>query len=121
MPLLSEVLEGRDEATRRRLYTLFTRAAKRGELPALKLLDHFNIQGTKGQPREVMDYAYTAETEKRVKTWILTQETSVGQKGVTAAQVKSMTDEQLSLAIKSAGRKRSRTPKRSTTRNKLGG
>jgi len=122
MPLLSEALTGKEEAIRRRLYTLFTRATKRGDFPALKLLTSFEIEGSKGQKRRVADYAYTRDTAALVETWINEQiATPVGRRGATAEQVAEMTDEELAAMIMASQQKRPVKPKktRKTSRTKL--
>lgn len=66
-------------------------------MPALKLLTKFEIQGVKGQPRQVQDYAYTDKTAKQVLTWIDQQENPQNRNGLTVAQ--GPTDTELTAAI----------------------
>ena len=106
MPLLSEALRGREEAERRRLYSLFTRATKQGQVPALKLLTRFEITGSKGQMRQVSDYAYPQVNSEQVAQWITQHTSHPQQKGVTSEQAQAMSDDDLMIAIKVAQTKR---------------
>ena len=113
MPLLSEVLQGQTEAERRRLYSLFARATKQGQLTALKLLTRFELTNTKGQPRAVADYAYPSTASTQVEQWLTEQTTSAeNKKGVTAEQAQAMSDDELSAAIKASRTKRRTTKTR---------
>lgn len=115
MPLFSEEIQGKTPDGQRRLYTLFQRAVKAGELPALKLLTRFDLTGSKGQGRQVFDYAYTTATAEQVRGWMEKHEKPPAPQGVTAEDVQGMTDEQLTALIK-AQRKpaKRRTTKRKT-------
>lgn len=99
MQIFSKQVEGKTPDTQRRLYTLFQRAVKRGEVPALKLLTRFEIRGFKGQPRQVQDYAYTDDTAEQVSVWIDQQEMSQKMSGFTVDQVQGFTDAELSAFI----------------------
>ena len=113
MPLLSETLQDQSEPERRRLYSLFARATKQGDVPALKLLTRFELTSTKGQPREVADYAYPSTANAQVEQWLTEQTTSAeNKKGVTAEQVQAMSDDELSAAIKATQTKRRATKPR---------
>lgn len=111
MPLFSSALDGKNEANRRRLYTLFQRAVKAGELPALKLLDRFPLTGSKGQARQVFEYAYPKSAEPQVKAWIDQHEGRPTAQGLTIEHVQAMTDDQLTALIKAQrkpGKRRAR-------------
>lgn len=99
MLTFSEHVKGKTPKMQRRLYTLFQRAVKQGEIPALKLLTRFEIQGFKGQPRQVHNYAYTDGTAQQVSTWIEQQEQAQKQGGLTVEQVQELTDAELTAAI----------------------
>lgn len=99
MPLLSELFKEKPAESQRHLYTLFQGAVKAGELPALKLLTRFEIQGAKGQPRQVADYAFTQASQQHISDWLGKSEAQKVQRGLTAEQVQAMTDEQLSALI----------------------
>ncbi|WP_027460665.1 hypothetical protein [Deinococcus murrayi] len=100
MPLFSEEIQGKTPDAQRRLYTLFQRAVKAGEVPALKLLTRFDLTGSKGQGRQVFEYAYTTATAEQVRAWIAKHEKTPAPQGVTAEDVQGMTDEQLTALIK---------------------
>ncbi len=99
MLTFSEQVRNKTPETQRRLYTLFQRAVKQGGIPALKLLTRFEIQGFKGQPRQVHNYAYTDDTAQQVSAWIEQQEQSQKQGGFTVEQVQELTDAELNAAI----------------------
>ncbi|RTR21392.1 hypothetical protein [Deinococcus radiophilus] len=100
MPLLSELLKDIPAPADRRIYAAFQRATKAGELPALRLLDRFDLQGAQGQTRRAFDYAYPESARAQVAAWMeATQQQTSGPRGVTAAQVQQMTDEELLQAI----------------------
>jgi hypothetical protein len=99
MLTFSEHVRNKTPEIQRRLYTLFQRAVKQGEIPALKLLTRFEIQGFKGQPRQVHNYAYTDGTAKQVSAWIEQQEQSQKQDGFTVEQVQELTDAELNAVI----------------------
>lgn len=98
MLIFSEQVKDKAPDTQRRLYALFQRAVKQGEIPALKLLTRFEIQGFKGQPRQVQDYAYTDETAQQVSGWIEQQQPEKAN-GFTVEQVQGLTDTELNAAI----------------------
>jgi hypothetical protein len=100
MLTFSEHVKGRTPETQRRLYTLFQRAVKQGEIPALKLLTRFEIQGFKGQSRQVHDYAYTDDTGQQVAAWMEQQEQVQKPSGLTVEQVQQLTDAELSAVIR---------------------
>lgn len=100
MPLFSEEIRSKTPDAQRRLYTLFQRAVKTGELPALKLLTRFDLTGSKGQGRQVFDYAYTTATAEQVRAWLEKHGKTPTPQGVTAEDVHDMTDEQLTALIK---------------------
>ncbi|QLG13591.1 hypothetical protein HLB42_21880 (plasmid) [Deinococcus sp. D7000] len=99
MLTFSEHVRNKSPETQRRLYTLFQRAVKQGEIPALKLLTRFEIQGFKGQPRQVQNYAYTDGTAQQVSAWIERQEQAQTQNGFTVEQAQELTDAELNAAI----------------------
>ena len=70
MPLLSELLKEIPAPADRKLYAAFQRATKAGELPALKLLDRFELQGAQGQTRRAFDYAYPESARVQVTEWM---------------------------------------------------
>lgn len=114
MPLFSDEIQSKAPNAQRRLYTLFQRAVKTGEIPALKLLTRFDLTGSKGQGRKVFDYAYTATTAEQIRAWIKKNENTPTPQGVTAEDAQGMTDEQLTALIKAQ-----RKPvKRRTTKRK---
>jgi len=99
MLIFSEQMKGKTSEVQRRLYSLFQRAVKQGDIPALKLLTRFEIEGSKGQPRQVQDYAYTDETAKQVSDWIEQQEQPQKLNGFTVEQVQGLSDAELSAFI----------------------
>lgn len=103
-----------EPAAQRRLYTLFQRAVKGGDFPALKLLTRFEVQGVKGL-RQVQDYAYTDETAAQVSAWIAKHNQPHDAKGYRAEDVQGMTDADLLNLIqqqnKPAKPRRKRKPK----------
>lgn len=117
MPLFSEEIRSKTPDTQRRLYTLFQRAVKAGEVPALKLLTRFDLTGSKGQARQVFEYAYTTATAEQVRAWIAKHEKIPAPQGVTAKDVQGMTDEQLTALIKAQGKpvKRRSTKRKAAT------
>lgn len=122
MLTFSEQVKGKTPDTQRRLYTSFQRAVKQGEIPALKLLTNFEIQGAKGQPRQVQDYAYTDATAQQVTGWIEQQEQPGKGNGLTVEQAQGLTDAELTAAIQrqnKGSRKRKpraeKTPKKGAT------
>jgi len=115
MPLFSNEIHGETPDIQRRLYTLFQRAVKVGELPALKLLTRFDLKGSKGQMRRVFDYAYTTTTAEQVKAWMEKNSKVPTSRGTTADDVQIMTDEQLTALIKA----QRRPVKRRTLKRKL--
>lgn len=99
MLTFSEHVRNKSPETQRRLYVLFQRAVRQGEIPALKLLTRFEIQGFKGQPRQVQNYAYTDGTAQQVSAWIERQEQTQKQNGFTVEQAQALTDAELNAAI----------------------
>lgn len=116
MPLFSEELKGKSEETRCRLYTQFQRAVKAGELPALKLLDKFSLTGSKGQARQVHEYAYPQSAAKQVTKWLEQQEGPANPQAVTAKDVQDMTDEQLTVLIKAQRKPAKQAPRKPAKR-----
>jgi len=117
MLIFSEQVKGKTSDVQRRLYSLFQRAVKQGDIPALKLLTRFEIQGSKGQPRQVQDYAYTDETAKQVSGWIEQQEQPQKLNGFTVEQVQGLSDTELSAFIQQqmkGSRKRKARPGKTT-------
>ncbi len=98
MQQFSKHITSQEPTTQRRLYTLFQREVKAGRIPALKLLTRFEIQGTKGQPRQVQDYAFTDETAGQVIQWIEGQ-TKPAAKGFTVEQIQTLSDADLMTLI----------------------
>lgn len=99
MLTFSEQIKGKSPEAQRRLYTLFQREVKAGRIPALKLLTHFELQNTKGQPRQVQDYAFTGQTGGQVQDWITTQERPRKENGFTVEQVQHLSDDDLNALI----------------------
>jgi hypothetical protein len=118
MLTFSEQVRNKTPETQRRLYTLFQRAVKQGEIPALKLLTQFEIQGFKGQPRQVHNYAYTDGTAQQVSAWIEQQEHSQKQGGFTVEQVQALTDTELNAAIQQQTKGKKRKPRATKTTKK---
>ncbi|MBB6018833.1 hypothetical protein ACFP9V_24010 [Deinococcus radiopugnans] len=119
MLTFSEHVRNKSPETQRRLYTLFQRAVKQGEIPALKLLTRFEIQGFKGQPRQVQNYAYTDGTAQQVSAWIERQEQTQKQNGFTVEQAQELTDAELNAAIQQQTKgSRKRKPKATKTTKK---
>lgn len=119
MLTFSEHVRNKSPEIQRRLYRLFQRAVKQGEIPALKLLTQFEIQGFKGQPRQVQNYAYTDGTAQQVSAWIEQQEQAQKPSGFTVEQAQELTDTELSAVIQQqtkGGKKRkpraAKTPKK---------
>ena len=114
MKTFSESVRGLEPAAQRRLYTLFQRAVKGGEFPALKLLTRFEVQGVKG-PRQVRDYAYTDETAAQVSAWVEKHNQPRAVKGYRAEDVQGMTDADLLSLIQQQNKpvkpRRKRKPK----------
>lgn len=114
MKTFSENIRGMEPAAQRRLYTLFQRAVKGGEFPALKLLTRFEVQGVKG-PRQVQDYALTDETAAQVSTWVEKHNQPRAAKGYRAEELQGMTDADLLSLIQQQNRpakpRRKRKPK----------
>lgn len=104
MRTFSEDISKKSPETQRRLYTLFQRSVKSGEVPALKLLSRFKLIGSKGQSREVFDYAYTESTVSEVADWIKRHEKPATQKGHTAHDLQDMTDDDLAALIQQQNR-----------------
>lgn len=71
---------------------------KAGRIPALKLLTKFEIRSTKGQPRQVQDYAFTDEIAKQVGRWIESQ-LKPEVKGFTVEQIQTLSDADLMSLI----------------------
>ena len=115
MRTFSEQVQGKETAIQRRLYTLFQRAVKAGEFPALKLLTRFDLVGTKGQARKVQDYAYTGETAEQVLKWVKQHEQARTPRGVKVEDLQGMTDAQLTALIQQQARP---TKKRNTRKQK---
>lgn len=116
MPLFSEEIKAKTPDTQRRLYTLFQRAVKVGEIPALKLLTRFDLIGSKGQGRQVFDYAYTTTTAEQIKAWSAKYEKHPTSQGITAEDVQGMSDEQLTALIKAKSKPlKRRSSKRKAT------
>lgn len=118
MRTFSEDLKGKEPAAKRRLFTLFQRAVKAGQFPALKLLTRFEVQGVKG-PRQVQDYAYTDETAAQVAEWIRQHEKTRGPQGFKAEDLQGMSDAELTNLIHQQSkpiRKRTRKPKKNNER-----
>lgn len=119
MLTFSEHVKGRTPEIQRRLYTLFQRAVKQGEIPALKLLTQFEIQGFKGQARQVHDYAYTDDTGQQVSAWMEQQEQTQKPSGFTVEQVQALTDAELSAVIRRQAKgSRKRKPRAEKTPKK---
>jgi len=95
--LFSEAVRQHDTETQRRLYSLFTRAVKSGEIPALKLLDRMTVTGRNGQAREVQDFAIPESAEQQLDVWVNhhANKPTATRKGFTAQQVEAMTEEYL--------------------------
>lgn len=117
MPLISQLLKEKPAAAQRRLYTLFQQATKAGELPALKLLSRFELQGAKGQTRSVFDYAFTHSSQQQISEWLSQNEIQKVQRGLTAEQVQQMSDEELSALIQQQNKpnRKRRTKKEKAT------
>lgn len=107
MLTFSKQIEEKDSETQRRLYTLFQREVKSGRIPALKLLTKFEIQNTKGQPRQVQDYAFADETGQQVRQWLTEQQQPKQTSGYTVEQIQSISDQDLNALIQ-----RQRQPKK---------
>lgn len=93
----SESVKKYDVSTQRRLYSLFTRAVRRGELLALKVIDRMSVTGIGGQTRQVGDFVIAPSGEEAFRSWLSLQaepRASVKQ-GYTAEQVASMPDDEL--------------------------
>lgn len=116
MLTFSTQIQEKNPEAQRRLYTLFQREVKAGRVPALKLLTKFEIQGTKGQGRQVQDYAFTDETGQQVNQWIIEQERPTLGSGFTVEQVQHLSDEDLSVLIQQQMTK-SKKRKAKATRN----
>lgn len=116
MPLFSDEIAGQAPHAQRRLYTLFQRAVKAGEIPALRLLTRFALTGSRGQSRQVFDYAYTTAAATQVRAWIDQHQQVNLQRGVTAEQARAMTDEQLAALIKAQRKPVKRHGKRQLTK-----
>lgn len=99
MLTFSKQIEEQSPQAQRRLYTLFQREVKAGRIPALKLLTKFEIQGTKGQARQVQDYAFTDETGQQVGQWLREQKQSRQTSGYTVEQLQTVSDQELSALI----------------------
>ena len=115
--LFSEMIKNHDEDTRRRLYALFTRAAKQGAIPALKLLDKMTVTGKNGEARQVQDFAIPNTSEKALRDWIdqNVKSNAGGKNGVTAEQVATMTDEELTALIQRQNAPRKKRQRKAKT------
>ncbi|WP_145999584.1 hypothetical protein [Deinococcus sp. UR1] len=100
MPLFSEAISSKTPTDQRRLYTLFQRAVKAGDIPALKLITRFELTGSRGQTRQVFDYAYTFASAGQIKAWMDSQKKIPNAKGVAVEDLETMTDAQLNALIK---------------------
>lgn len=99
MLTFSTQIKEQSPQAQRRLYTLFQREVKAGRIPALKLLTKFEIQNTKGQPRQVQDYAFTDETGQQVSQWLKEQQQPKQTGGYTFEQLQTISDQELSRLI----------------------
>lgn len=92
--LFSKAIEHHNTETQRRLHSLFTRAVKQGEVPALKLLDKMTVEGRNGEAREVQDYAIPESAAEQLMSWVEYHANKpTGQrKGYTVADVEAMTE-----------------------------
>lgn len=99
MLTFSKQIEGKSPQVQRRLYTLFQREVKAGRIPALKLLTKFEIQGTKGQPRQVQDFAFTDGTGEQVRQWLNEQEQPKQAKGYRVEDIQTLSDDDLGALI----------------------
>lgn len=99
MLTFSSQIKEQSSQAQRRLYTLFQREVKAGRIPALKLLTKFEIQGTKGQPRQVQDFAFTDGTGEQVKQWLNEQEQPKQVKGYSVEDIQTLSDDDLSALI----------------------
>lgn len=111
--LFSEVIEGKPEEQRRRLYSLFTRAVKAGELPALKLLDKLTVTGVKGEPLSRADFIFPGSAEPQIRAWTERHEAkSSTRQGLTRSEAERLTDQQLTALIaKQTAPKKTRKPR----------
>ena len=114
MKTFSEDIQDKAAHERRRLYSLFQRAVKNGSFPALKLLTRFEITGSKGQARQVHDYAYTEATALQVADWMLRQEQERPTNGFSREDLQGISDEDLTALIQ----KQTRVVKASKPRRK---
>lgn len=99
MLTFSKQIEDKSPQAQRRLYTLFQREVKAGRIPALKLLTKFEIQNTKGQARQVQDYAFTDETGQQVSQWLNGQEQAKQANGYSVEDIQALSDDDLGALI----------------------
>lgn len=113
--LFSKAIEHHNTETQRRLHSLFTRAVKQGEVPALKLLDKMTVEGRNGEAREVQDYAIPESATEQLQVWVEHHANKpTGQrKGYTADDVEAMTEEYMLELIQRQNKpKKARKPRK---------
>lgn len=99
MRTFSEDIQQKSAGDQRRLYTLFQRAVKSGSFQALKLLSRFELTGSKGQARQVHDYAYTDATAQLITEWMSQQVQTRSARGLRREDLAGLSDADLSALI----------------------
>jgi len=114
MTLFSDAIREHDDNTKRRLYSLFTRAVKQGTVPALKILDTMTVIGRDGQPRERQDFFIPTSATDTLTAWIdQHREQTPTRRGLTVDQVQQMEEADVMTLIEQQNRPRvKRTAKR---------
>ena len=113
--LFSDAIRNKDQDTQRRLHSLFSRAVKAGDVPALKLLDKFTVKGRNGEARQVQDYAIPESAAEQLVAWVEyhANKTPGTRRGYTADDVEAMTEEyMLELIQKQNKPKKARKPRK---------
>lgn len=114
MTRFSDAVQEYDNDTQRRLYSLFTRAVKRGDVPALKILDTMTVVGRDGQPRQRQDFFIPTSAADTLTAWIEQhREQTPMRRGLTVDQVQQMDEADVMTLIEQQNRPRvKRTAKR---------
>ena len=113
--LFSDAIRNKDQDTQRRLHSLFSRAVKAGDVPALKLLDKFTVKGRNGEARQVQDYAIPESAAEQLMSWVECHANKpTGQrKGYTVADVEAMTETYMLELIQAQNKpKKARKPRK---------
>jgi len=116
MTRFSDAVREHDDTTQRRLYSLFTRAVKRGDVPALKIVDTMTVIGRDAQPRQRQDFFIPTSAADTLTAWVdQHREQTPTRRGLTVDQVQQMDEADVMTLIEQQNRPR---VKRATTKRK---